>query len=113
MKENEKFFSGEKTFLDGKRTFLNEIKEEKESEIKQEPKIQTAKYVGSFHIDSLLKEGDTVKMNQKLGEIKMLGGIKQEILAEESGVITEILQKEGAPVDYGLGLFVIIPTSKK
>ncbi len=55
-----------------------------------------------------VETGSTIKPSQVLGRVKVVD-IDNEIRAEVSGVITEILIKDGQPVEYDQPLFLIEP----
>jgi len=53
-----------------------------------------------------VKINDTVKKNQPIANIEVLKTIN-EVVAEAEGTLTEILIKDGQPVEYGEELFII------
>ena len=59
--------------------------------------------------ESFVKAGDVVKKGQTLCIIEAMK-IMNEIEAESNGVISEILIKNGAPVEYNQPLFKINPS---
>ena len=59
--------------------------------------------------ESFVKPGDVVKKGQTLCIIEAMK-IMNEIEAESNGVISEILIKNGAPVEYNQPLFKINPS---
>jgi len=67
--------------------------------------VQTSKLVGTFR-GTLVKINDTVKKNQPIANIEVLKTIN-EVVAEAEGTLTEILIKDGQPVEYGEELFII------
>ncbi|MDI6782053.1 MAG: biotin/lipoyl-binding protein [bacterium] len=70
--------------------------------------------VGIFHLCSEREDipyveiGSIIKPSQVLGRVRVVD-IDNEIRAEISGVITEILIKDGQPVEYDQPLFLIEP----
>lgn len=56
-----------------------------------------------------VKTGSIIKPSQVLGRVRVVG-IDNEIRAQIAGVITEILVKDGQPVEYDQPLFIIEPS---
>jgi acetyl-CoA carboxylase biotin carboxyl carrier protein len=73
--------------------------------------------VGIFHLYPEGKDipyveaGSTIQPSQVLGRVRVVD-IDNEIRAEISGVITEVLIKDGHPVEYDQPLFLIEPPAK-
>ncbi|MBI4777589.1 biotin/lipoyl-binding protein [Candidatus Desantisbacteria bacterium] len=71
--------------------------------------------VGIFHLSPegkdtpYVKTGSIIQPSQVLGRVRVVD-IDNEIRAEVSGVITEILIKDGQPVEYDQPLFSIEPS---
>jgi len=71
--------------------------------------------VGIFHFYSkgkdipFVKAGSIIQPSQVLGQVRVMD-IDNEIRAMISGVITEILVKDGQPVEYDQPLFLIEPS---
>lgn len=61
-------------------------------------------WVGTFH--PLVREGQRVGENEKIGEVEVLG-IREEILAPFAGTVDKIMPKEGDIIEYGQILFLI------
>lgn len=103
----------------------------KDPEKKEQPDIiQKSEHVGFFR--SLVKKGEEVKKDQKIGFITV-GDIEEKVKAISSGIIKDILPNEKAgyeiiekrgkqnskkqtistSVEYGQELFTITPTAEK
>ena len=73
--------------------------------------------VGIFHLypeggdTPYVEAGSVIQPSQVLGRVRVVG-IDNEIRAEISGVITEILIKNGQPVEYDQPLFLIEPSDR-
>jgi acetyl-CoA carboxylase biotin carboxyl carrier protein len=68
-------------------------------------------YLGILHLNDkkgvpYVKVGSLVKKGQLLGWVETMN-IKNEINSNRSGVIVEILEENGKPVEYGQVLFVL------
>ncbi|MFH1096311.1 MAG: acetyl-CoA carboxylase biotin carboxyl carrier protein subunit [Candidatus Desantisbacteria bacterium] len=87
-----------------------------DSELHPEPTTMEicSPLVGIFHLYSegkkipFVKAGSTVQPSQVLGRVRVMD-IDNEIRAQIAGVITEILVKDGQPVEYDQPLFLIEP----
>lgn len=69
-----------------------------------------AEYVGIFHANRrvLLNVGDTVRINQVLGQIETMR-LMNDCIATIEGRLQAILVVDGQPVEYGQPLFEIVP----
>lgn len=96
----------------------------KNPEIKQEPVIQRAEYDGLFHFiketqkegekgreEVVVKNGDIVKKDQKVGYLKCKG-VQKEIFTSANGIISG-LPENWTSVKGREELFTITPTSEK
>lgn len=68
-------------------------------------------YLGILHLNDkkgvpYVRVGSLVKKGQMLGWVETMN-IKNEIVSNRSGVIVEILEEDGKPVEYGQVLFVL------
>jgi acetyl-CoA carboxylase biotin carboxyl carrier protein len=82
-------------------------------EIFHKMKPVTSRYIGILHLVSpkgapYAKVGDKVKQGQVLATIETLN-IQNEIKADRSGVLMEVFEKDGRPVEYGQILFLVDP----
>jgi acetyl-CoA carboxylase biotin carboxyl carrier protein len=74
--------------------------------------VITAPLVGVFRRnaggkgDVLLDEGDAVQAGQVVGAVEAMGMLNR-IQAERTGLVQEILVREGQPVEYGQPLLVV------
>ncbi len=67
----------------------------------------TSKYVGFFHhLKPIVGLGAMVTAGQAIGMVESTN-LQMEIVAEESGAITDVLIEDGAAVEYGQPLFEI------
>ncbi len=82
-----------------------EIPQEKLCPEEAPPLVEVSStWVGIFH--PLVKEGQRVGENEKIGEIEVLG-IREEILSPFAGTVDKVMSKEGDIVEYGQVLFLI------
>lgn len=70
------------------------------------PLVGTFYRAASPEAESFVKVGDTVAEDSVIGIIEAMK-VMNEIKAEKSGVIKEILVENGQPVEYGQPLLVI------
>jgi biotin carboxyl carrier protein len=80
-------------------------------EMPQTLKPVTSKYLGILRLQGkkgtpLVSPGEYVKKGQTLAIVETLN-IKNEIKADRSGVVVEIFEEDGRPVEYGEILFLI------
>ncbi|MGQ9455296.1 MAG: acetyl-CoA carboxylase biotin carboxyl carrier protein [Armatimonadota bacterium] len=83
--------------------------EQKKSEEKQHPKEQfiTAPMVGIFHVaDSIAQPGARVEQGQVVGAIESMK-LMNDVTAQVSGIVREVLVEDGIPVEYGQPLYRI------
>ena len=74
-------------------------------------KSVTSRYLGILNLksktgDPLVKTGDYVKKGQVLATVDTLN-IRNEIKTDRSGVVVEIFEENGKPVEYGQILFLV------
>ncbi len=70
-----------------------------------EARVLTAPMVGIFyHTEPPLSLGAEIKAGQVIGSIESMK-LMNDVAAEASGRVTDILVEDGAPVDYGRALF--------
>jgi len=72
-----------------------------------------SKFLGILHLNDergvlRVKKGDPVKKDQVLATVETMN-IFNEIKAPRSGIIEEILEEDGRPVEYGQVIFLIKP----
>lgn len=83
--------------------------EQKKSEEKQHPKEHfiTAPMVGIFHAsDSVAQPGARVERGQVVGAIESMK-LMNDVVAQVSGIVREVLIEDGTPVEYGQPLYRI------
>jgi len=69
----------------------------------------SAPMVGIFHsIDSVGARGNAIKAGQAVGVIESMK-LMNDIVADQDGVIAEVLIEDGMPVEYGQKLFRLEP----
>ncbi len=69
------------------------------------PQVLTAPMVGIFyHAEPPLALGAEVKGGQAIGSIESMK-LMNDVVAEASGLVVDVLVEDGAPVDYGRALF--------
>jgi biotin carboxyl carrier protein len=74
--------------------------------------VITASVVGVFRRnaggreDPILDQGDAVTAGQVVGAVEAMGMLNR-IQSERSGVVQEVLVREGQPVEYGQPLLVV------
>ncbi len=70
-----------------------------------ELRVLTAPMVGIFyHAEPPLSLGAEVKAGQVIGSIESMK-LMNDVAAEASGLVADVLVEDGAPVDYGRALF--------
>lgn len=82
-----------------------------EAELERVMKPVTCRYLGIIHLNSEKKApfapvGSPVKKGQVLARIETMN-ITNEIKADRSGVLAQVLVEDGSPVEYGQILFLI------
>lgn len=89
-----------------------EAKTSKQAEQKANGKCVKAPLVGTFYAspapdaEPFVKVGDTVKKGDVIGIIEAMK-LMNEVRAGESGVVTEILARDGGMVEYGQPLLTL------
>lgn len=82
------------------------VTEEKKGELIKSPLVGTFYAAPSEDAEPFVKVGDTVKKGQTLAIVEAMK-LMNEIESEYDGVVTEVLVKNEAPVEYGQPLFRI------
>ncbi len=68
-------------------------------------RVLTAPMVGIFyHTEPPLSLGTEIKAGQAIGSIESMK-LMNDVTAEASGLVVDVLVEDGAPVDYGRALF--------
>ncbi len=84
---------------------LSEVRSEA---VPEEARQLLAPMVGIFHhADPPLPYAAAVRPGQVIGAIESMK-LMNDVVAEESGRVTDVLVEDGAPVDYGQPLFRLV-----
>ncbi len=74
----------------------------------QAPMVGTFYHASSPEAAPFVQVGDHVQKGQKVGVIEAMK-LFNEIESEVSGTITQVLTGNASPVEYGQGLFAVVP----